>query len=239
MNQCLLFSQSAIDTPWVQLPVNNSAPIKEVASFQSVDQLLEDGFGAVVRLFRDGDTNMPVKANAFLASSSRIDDDRMLKYKISDAANKKFLRVTYSVGEREKMMGLPIGYVQDPMGNLFNQLSVNAFLNPEMAVSKTYRDFLPRSLWHFRRECKFKFKPLTELAEPPFFQLALSSPLEGKQNLSFYTKEEYCKHLIGNGWSIPVVEHLLGNLKGLFAEDALMTYEGYTDAHPWEPYLSL
>lgn len=135
------------------------------------------------------------------------------------------------------MMGLPIGYVEQPLSELFSQLKLHAFVQPETsAEGKTYRDFLSRSLWHFRRMCKFKFYPCVE---HPFFQLALSSPLEGETDFSFFTEEEYGKHLIGNGWSIPVVEHLLGKLRDLFAEDVLLPYHGYDKSHPWEPYLSM
>jgi len=56
---------------------------------------------------------------------------------------------------------------------------------------------------------------------------------------SFYTEEQYCKHLVGNGWSIPVVEHMLAQLRDLFADDMLSPYPKYTYTHPWEPYKSL
>jgi hypothetical protein len=222
------------------MPVNSSAHVKEVASFQSVDQLLDEGYGAVARLVQGEDMTTTVKANTFLASLSKIDDDRMLKCKVhvgSEQPKVRYHRETYSISERERMMGLPIGYVQHPVCRLFGQLTENAFIRPETsAEGKTYRDFLPRQFWHFRRVCKFKFRPCPE---PPFFQLALSSPLEGKNELSFFTADEYGKHLIGNGWSIPVVEHLLGKLKDLFAEDALVSYQGYDINHPWEPYQSM
>ncbi len=220
--------------------MNSSSPITDVASFQSVDQVLDEGYGAVARLVPGCDMNTTVKANSFLAPSSRIDDERMLKYKV-DADSQKPNDVhhceTYSVGERERMMGLPIGYVQQPLNWLYRELTFNAFLNLETStVGKTYRDFLHRNCWHFRRMCKFEFQPSSE---HPFFQLALSSPLEGGTKLSFFAKDEYCKHLIGNGWSIPVVEHLLGNLREMFAEDALVSYQGYDTKHPWEPYQSI
>lgn len=225
---------------WINMPVNSSAPVKEVASFQSVDQLLDEGYGAVARLVQGEDMNTTVKANTFLASLSKIDDDRMLKCKVNVGSQQpklRYHRETYSVGERERMMGLPIGYVQQPVCTLFSQLTENAFIRPETsAEGTTYRDFLPRQFWHFRRVCKFKFRPNPE---PPFFQLALSSPLEGKNDLAFFIADEYCKHLIGNGWSIPVVEHLLGKLRDLFADDALISYQGYDTNHPWEPYQSM
>jgi hypothetical protein len=64
------------------MPINSSAPVKEVASFQSVDQLLDEGYGAVARLVQGEDMNTTVKANTFLASLSKVDDDRMLKCKV-------------------------------------------------------------------------------------------------------------------------------------------------------------
>ena len=73
----------------------------------SVDTLLDDGYGAVARLVAGGDDDMTVvKANAFLASNSRIDDKRMVKYKKPDNAassnsRTKYEIETYSVGERE------------------------------------------------------------------------------------------------------------------------------------------
>jgi hypothetical protein len=70
-----------------------------------------------------------------------------------------------------------------------------------------------------------KFQPNPD---HPFFQLALSSPLEGKCRLASYNEEQYGKHIIGNGWSIPVAEFLLGKLVDLFAGDALKTYDDYS-----------
>lgn len=226
---------------WMNIPVNSTDHIKEVASMVSADSLLDEGFGAVARLLQDEDEmSTPVKANAFLASLSRIDDNRMMKYEIEDEStskpNAQYLLKRYSVGERERMMGFPTGYVEKPVRNLFTELTTNAFLLPETSEEgKTYRDFLDRDFWHYRKECQFKFKPNSE---PPFFQLALSSPQEGKSQ-NFYMQDQYCKHLVGNAWSIPVVEHLLGRLVELFDNNVLSTYDGYADPHPWEPYLSM
>lgn len=163
-----------------------------------------------------------------------VDDTRMVKYKESEPG--KYLIETYSVREREQMMGLPPGYVEKPLKRLFNELAQNAFLLPETSEGVTYRDFLPRDLWHFRKKCNFK---CVHHSEPPHFRLALSSPQEGKSQRSFYTEDQYGKHLIGNGWSIPVAEHLLRNLTTLFADDVLTTYDSYGYRFPWEPYLSL
>ena len=124
-----------------------------------------------------------------------------------------------------------------PVQKLFSELTTNAFINPETSEEgKTYRDYLHPNLWYYRKLCLFKFQPYFE---NPFFQLALSSPQEGKLQPSFYAEEQYCKHLVGYGWSIPVVEHILAQLRDLFADDMLSPYTKYTYTHPWEPYKSL
>lgn len=67
---------------WTNIPVNNTERIKEVASAVPVDDLIDEGYGAVARLLQSEDEQlrMPVKANNFLASISRIDDDRMISW---------------------------------------------------------------------------------------------------------------------------------------------------------------
>ena len=185
---------------WTNLPVDSAESIKLVASAKSVDSLLDDGYGAVARLIEGEDEmNMTVKSNAFLASSARIDDNRMMKYKMDNlsasAASNKYKIETYSVGERERMMGLPHSYVGKPLKALFSDLTHKALLQPETsAEGKCYRDFLHRRLWHFRKKAHFKLRPSSE---HPFFHLAISSPREGKQQLAFYEEEQYCKHWIG------------------------------------------
>ena len=125
----------------LQMPVNNSEQIKEVASGVSVDGLLDEGYGAIARLLPGGDKRVTVKSNAFLASLSRIDDGRMSKYKIeNNPSTARYTIETYSLGEREKMMGLPSGYVEKPLKILLNELAINPFLNPEFSnEGKSYR----------------------------------------------------------------------------------------------------
>ena len=112
----------------MKIPVGSSSHITETASAESVDDLLDEGYKAVARLVTKGEdetVSMVVKANAFLASLSRIDDDRMMKYKPEE---KKYHLETYSISERERMMGLPVGYVKDPGELIF--LSLTHFLFP-------------------------------------------------------------------------------------------------------------
>lgn len=176
---------------------------------------------------------MVIKANTFMATTSKIDDGRMIKVKKD---GDKFILSTYSVREREIMIGLPEGYVQKAMEHIFKKLTLGGFQKPETECGARYKSCLDPELWHFAKQCRFKVK--TKLG-PPFFQLEVSDPLEGRKDYSFYDEEGYSKHLIGNGWSIPVVEHLLEPLRGLFHDDSfLQTYDDYDYDFPWEPYIS-
>jgi hypothetical protein len=180
-------------------------------------------------------TNDPVKANTFLASLSKIDDDRMLKYSTGDSGAKK--EDHYSVSEREKMMGLPPGYVGKPLKQLFNQITTHAILQPETRTDgKTYRDFMERRFWYLRKKIKLQEYP--KKGEEPYFEIGIATPIENKKKLDYFKEEQYSKHLIGMGFSICVVESLLERLVDLFAKDLLTTYEGCDYSFPWEPYLT-
>ena len=62
------------------------------------------------------------KANTFLASKSRVDDERMQKVKYDD--NKRHYAVeTFTTNDREIMLGFPKGYVEKS-GELFNDRRV-------------------------------------------------------------------------------------------------------------------
>ena len=74
-----------------------------------------------------------------MASKGRIDDMRMTK--IKETKDGKFIKSSYSVLEREKMMGLPIGYVSKPMKELFHQLAIYGFYFPETEEGTTYKDW--------------------------------------------------------------------------------------------------
>lgn len=125
----------------LQIPVNSADHIKDVASEVSADVCLEPGWRSIVHLLDDDP--IVFKSNAFLASPSTIDDTRMQsKYKEDTTAPAdKYSIETYSVAEREKMMGLPEGYIEKPLKYVFEQLEENAFKLPEVTVGKTYREF--------------------------------------------------------------------------------------------------
>lgn len=215
------------------------AKYTDVASQVSVDYdgILDPGSGIVERLMYDDSTHLTVKANTFLASLTKIDDDRMLKYSTDDSGQPKIKLGHYSVSEREKMMGLPPGYVSRPMKILFNEITTCAILHPETsAVGKTYRDFMHPRFWYLRKKVKLQHYP--KKGEPPYFEIGIATPRENKQTLDFFKEDQYCKHLIGMGYNICVIEALLEGLVDLFPSDLLQSYDGCTYSFPWEPYLS-
>ena len=59
--------------------------------------------------------------------------------KMKPTEDERYLKSTYSVKEREVIMGLPEGYVSRPMKELFGELALNGFLRPEMNLGKTYK----------------------------------------------------------------------------------------------------
>eukprot|EP00984_Skeletonema_dohrnii_P012278 scaffold4963_cov115-Skeletonema_dohrnii-CCMP3373.AAC.8 len=222
---------------WCNIPVDTEK-YTNVASQVSVDYdgILDPGSGLLERLVYDCDEHFTVKANTFLASLSKIDDDRMLKCSTGDCGRTNIKLEHYSVGERERMMGFPPGYVSRPLQNLFNEITTCAILQPETSADgKTYRDFMDKRFWHLRKKLKLQHYPK---ALEPYFEIGIATPIENKQKLAFFTEEQYSKHLIGMGFSICVVEALLEGLVDLFAKDLLRTYEGCDYSFPWEPYLS-
>jgi len=62
----------------------------------------------------------------------------------------------------------------------------------------------------------------------------MSSPQETKKVLYYFDEQEYSKHLLGNGWSIPVIEHILQKLKDKSIKTEM--YDGYDYNFPWPPY---
>jgi hypothetical protein len=222
-----------VSTPFAslcQITLSNATEITDTACEQSACSLLDGGYVMAETVCKDdnGEIIIP-KANTFMASKVRIDDDRMIKVKRKGDG---YYIDKYSVSERERMLGLPIGYVSKAVKNLFKELTEKAFLRPEAEEGSNWRTLLSEELHNFRMCCEFKMKPQRK---EPYFHIELSTPKEGKTT-SLYNEDAYCKHLLGNGWSIPVVEYILGGLKDLCDETS---FEGYDYNYPWPPYNSL
>lgn len=168
-------------------------------------------------------TETRLKANTFMASKGRLNDyPRMAKAR--KLRNGRFEVQPYSVSDREKMMGFPDGYVEKPLKKLFRKVT-SAFVSPDWTLEfLEYEEFsgLP-----------FAYRPKEK--EPPFFQLLIGSPRPENQKTQYYfTDNEYAKHLIGNAFSIPVVEFLVRPLKKLFKK---RDYDDdYSYPYPWPPH---
>jgi hypothetical protein len=155
----------------------------------------------------------------------------MEKYK--PMGNNKHEKAHFSCLERERMLGFPDNCVKDAVEHLFTELFAKAFSLQHPKESR------PDTLWKKQLEPKywcFSGKPVryeeaynyTEQA--PYIRILLNPPLATK-NPDFFNAEDYSLHLLGNTFSIPVVEYLMTRLGEVFAS---REYEGYIYDYRWE-----
>jgi hypothetical protein len=116
---------------------------------------------------------------------------------------------TYSIGDRERMLGFPLDYVKAPMEKLFITLE-KCFSEKDWTLHDDClaltEDFSGR---------KFRFSE-GNLSKHPFFEVKLGAPPVSDKTTYFFNCEGYSKHLLGNSFSIPVVEYLLHNLRDIY-----------------------
>jgi len=221
---------------WLNIPISSIAEASQVS--QESLPILEDG-GIMPEEIGQA-FPMAIKANTFMASKGRINDSRMMKVEqVRDSD--RFVIKTFSVREREIMLGLPVGYVSEPVNTLFKELTRDAFVIPEQTDPNTdpegrkhWSDFLDPTLWHFQEKCRFRFKMC---GGPPFAKLEMTTPQENSAQLVYFDAISYSKHLLGNGWSIPVVEFLLEKVKDVC--QTTQSYQRYSYHFPWQPYSSM
>lgn len=157
------------------------------------------------------------KSNTFMASKGRLDDHpRMSKVK---QEGDRFLRGSYSLREREWMMGLPEDYVQKPVAQLYRELL--EALGARSLKHNTWQNALDEKYWDFSGAKYFKYSVAGIKSDAEvIMQMAPQTP----EVANHLTEEECGKRLIGNAFSVPVVEHLLRPLTKLFAH---RYYYGY------------
>ena len=68
--------------------------------------LIESGYVMTETVLQGNEDSLVPKANTFMASKVRIDDARMIKVK--RGVDNNYYIDTYSVSERERMLGFPI-----------------------------------------------------------------------------------------------------------------------------------
>jgi hypothetical protein len=116
---------------------------------------------------------------------------------------------TFSIGDRERMLGLPIGYVEAPVEKLFATLE-KCFSEKDWTL---HDDCLALTA-DFSGQ-KFRFSA-GHLRKHPFFEVKLGAPPVSDKTTYFFNSDGYSKHLLGNSFSIPVVEYLLHNLREIY-----------------------
>ena len=202
---------------------------------------LNDGW-MMPTMFQKG---IDAKAMTLLASKGRTMDKTLFKYRIKDdapainpgedrPASHVGDRQLFDTNDRERLMGLPVGYVEQPIEDLFANLRVASTVGLEAFEAREWRDVLPPMYWSFVGLGPGGFTHTIddsfEVNDPRRIALALQ---EKNQRTKVCLKDyHYGWHLIGNGFSIPQVVFLLRPLQQLFQS---REYPGYTDVKfAWE-----
>lgn len=200
------------------------------------DEFLLDGWKHPAEEFSDRDGNkrekIILKANTFMASSTKLDDQRMMKIKRVQGSSKYHLQY-YTINEREAMMGFPVGYIEKPVKKLFKILHT-AYHECNWAEHEDCRDSLDFLIDNFSGHLDIvKFSDFLEA--PYFCELLVGTADRNREKKRKYylNAERYAKRLVGNSFSIPVVMKLLEPLGDLFPHKE---YEGYSYVFPWKPH---
>mmetsp|Transcript_516 Transcript_516/g.949 ORF Transcript_516/g.949 Transcript_516/m.949 type:complete len:222 (+) Transcript_516:1036-1701(+) len=199
-----------------KLPLNELPHPNSDAALSSV--CLTDGWMHPAQLYcQIHNEPMPYcKANTFMASEGRIDDGRMVKVRLLDASKNDSIETShYSVADREALMGFPVGYVDKFVKEIFERVC-ESFHSEDWYENAIDNDWNLEHLGQFSaRHYKFVFSD-----KDPMITVKLGTVENNKngKTLYFYNCEGYSKRLLGNSYSIPVVEHLLRPLQDLFLQ---------------------
>jgi len=230
-----------IRTYWLNLPFDKCDSGDSMKGRFSTPNL-DDGFCLPELCLGKEPPPFP-KAKSFEALN-QVDSDRMMKLKIEDVGKgkrKMYKMDTFSVAERERMMGFDKGYVENAVEDLYENLKKS--FNCELEEGKRWYGDLDKKYFHFSR-CKFNFVPVKdferqlyeiEIRLPTTTTTAATSGNNKKQSSPhqqgiYCDKDKYAKHLLGNAYSIAVAEVLLSPLKEICT---LRRYEGYDYDFSW------
>ena len=221
-----------------------------LASALTGSDCLEDGFVLPCHVV---EPELRAKANTFMASLGRLDDklsNAMVVVKKDQLRPGKFIQRTFTCDERADMMGFPKGYLQ-PVFELFEHISF-AMQQHDQRVGDYWRGNRTRNgqdtgvpvldpKYHpFSGGCNgesngFRFDLDEETLELKL-KMAPPKPCNKKNKKTkerpsqYYTAEQYAKRLLGNAFSVPVMEHLLKPLQPFFKT---RTYPGYPYQFAW------
>ena len=190
-------------------------------------------------MFRKG---LDAKAMTLLASKTRTKDVTLFKIRAKDDApinpgeDRPVSHVEdcqyFDTNDRERLMGLPDGYVETPIIDLYKNLKRAMTVGVE---KKEWRDVVPPMYWSFLGlgPGGYTFSIDDSIDDKNDSERIALGLKEKNQKSKVCMKDfEYAWHLIGNGFSIPQVVFLLRPLQQLFHH---RDYAGYTDEkYAWE-----
>ena len=131
---------------------------------------------------------------------------------------------TFSVHDREKMLGFPLNYVKQPVDELFGKL-MQCSISPNWTLDADCLDMSEDF-----SGLKYRFE---SSSTHQFFEVKLGAPQVSDETQYISNADGYAKHLLGDAFSIPVVEHFLRPWKKLYAE---RKYEAFTYDFPLPPH---
>ena len=178
------------------------------------------------------------KALTFMASPGRFDHSRMkvVKYSTNGEAVHRLMNVV----ERSRMMGYHDAYVTEPLRHIFKTLL--GPLRGGRAGGHNWPTDLQTDYHCFSGlHHKFDGNDYLKIAAPPsglHYKEEAVKGKKGKRKIQMavdapvcFDEEEYGYHLIGNAYSVPVVEMLLRPLKKVYM--AGDQYSGYQYQYYW------
>lgn len=220
------------------IPLSDVDFTKEI-SIEGPSSCLEEGFFVPAHLL---DPEVTAKAQCLMASKSRIDEFqtlRMFVFRKQNDVTHKYHGRPMLIVEREKLMGYPVGYIEEPVRRLFEALGQNA-LNITMQDDQPWKERLPEMYHNFAGNyhalrCKNPYRFEVNKDDPPFIYAKMAPP-DASKDPPFFNVDGYAKHLIGMAYSVPVVELLLEPLQQIFK---IKEYKTFTYKYAWEPEMAV
>ncbi|KAL3785919.1 hypothetical protein HJC23_008114 [Cyclotella cryptica] len=164
----------------------------------------------------------------YMLRFARLDDKRMIKVKVNKTSrsNPPLIIDHYSVADRESLLGYPVGYLENVLFQIFEKLE-KAFLAEDWFKEALECGWDIEEIQNFSGRCyRFEFN-----GQGLSLKVGTMDKNRRGDPLYYLNCEQYCKRLLGNGFSIPVVEHLLCPLKDLFLRK---TYNDASYKFVWE-----
>ncbi|KAL3788804.1 hypothetical protein HJC23_006257 [Cyclotella cryptica] len=213
---------------YLNFPINELPPLDSAGALSVVH--LNDAWMTLPQMYCHL-KNKPTpydKALTFMASEARLDDKRMIKVKVNKTSrsNPPLIIDHYSVADRESLLGYPVGYLENVLFQMFEKLE-KAFLAEDWFKEALECGWDIEEIQNFSGRCyRFEFN-----GQGLSLKVGTMDKNRRGDPLYYLNCEQYCKRLLGNGFSIPVVEHLLCPIKDLFLRK---TYNDASYKFVWE-----